>query len=177
LAFNVGVHYRLAQFWWAVSAKGFQPKANSEIESTLSEAEYGLFARFSTADQRHSYQVYKTLCKAGYAQPDLLKAGILHDIGKTIVSLSVWEKSLTVIGEKFFPKLLSSWGRGNLQGWKRPFVVRVQHPEWGARMAEDAGSSVLVVNLIRRHQDSLPENPAGLEEELLGLLQWADNQN
>ena len=46
-----------------------------------------------------------------------------------------------------------------------------------AEMAEAAGSSALVVSLIRRHQDDLPETALSEEDELLHILQWADDQN
>ena len=173
----MGVRYRLAQFWWAISAQDLQVPASSEIESRLSVREFKLFSQYSASDQRHGYEVFQTLQASGHSQQDLLTAGILHDIGKVQVPLSVWERSFIVICERLFPDRIREWGTGKAQGWKRPFVVRAHHAEWGAQMCAAAGSSDLVINLIRRHQDPLPENPAGIEDELLAVLQWADNQN
>ena len=177
MVFNVGVRYRLAQFWWAISARSLKIPVYSEIKAHLSARELELFSQFSISDQRHGYAVYQSLIEAGYDQPDLLTAGILHDIGKVHIRLTVWEKSLVVICERLFANRIHDWGAGRPQGWKRPFVVRTHHAEWGAQMCEVAGSSDLVINLIRRHQDPLPENPEGYEDELLRRLQWADNQN
>ncbi len=84
---------------------------------------------------------------------------------------------MVVIGGVLFPQKILAWGQGKAEGWKRPFVVKVQHPVWGAEMAQAAGSSERVVNLIRRHQDPLPSKPSLVEDELLCLLQWADDQN
>ena len=52
-------------------------------------------------------------------------------------------------------------------------------------MAQTANSRPLTIELIRRHQDTLPETPAlsGAEvavseaDQLLRQLQWADDQN
>ena len=177
LVSDVEVPYRFAQFWWAITARALPEPAQHKVESILSTSEWELFQRFSPGDQRHGYQVYRTLCAAGHVQTDLLVAGILHDIGKTRVHLSVWDRILVVIGEALFPQEVSGWGKEIARGWKRPFVVRAQHAEWGAEMAEAAGSSAIVVDLIRHHQDSLPTNQIGVGDELLHLLQWADNQN
>jgi hypothetical protein len=54
-------------------------------------------------------------------------------------------------------------------------VVAIQHPAWGAEMAAEAGSSPLVVALIRRHQNLLQDEAVSLEDRLLGALQRVDN--
>jgi hypothetical protein len=65
-------------------------------------------------------------------------------------------------------------------GWRRAFVVAVQHPQWGADLAAKAGASPLAVALIRRHQEqqgSLGEADAGSEDSLLARLQSVDNNS
>lgn len=143
----------------------------------LSDAEFKLFLSFDQGEQWHSYQVMYTLQKAGHIQRELLQAALLHDVGKTRSPLSVWDRALIVVLKKLMPEKTAVWGQHAAEGWKRPFVVKAQHPEWGASMAETAGSSELVVNLIRRHQDVLPEMVYSQEDKLLRLLQWADDQN
>jgi hypothetical protein len=44
-------------------------------------------------------------------------------------------------------------------------------------MVAAAGGDPLAVSLIRRHQDAMAETAESAEDELLRLLQWADNQN
>lgn len=148
-----------------------------EIAVTLTPAERALFYRFQESDQWHAYRVYNTLKETDQSQPDLLAAALLHDVGKTEVNLSVWDRILIVAAEFLRPEKVESWGQGDLQSWKRPFVVRLRHAHWGAEMARSAGSSALTTDLIRHHQDPLPQNPKSDEDEMLRLLQWADDLN
>ena len=151
--------------------------ACEEIEVVLNDGESALFGRFSLSDQQHSYQVFHKLRSAGHNHPALLAAALLHDVGKTRAPLSAWERSLVVLVGVFWPGKMAAWGQGEPQGRRRPFVVKWQHPAWGAAMTEAAGSHPLTVTLIRRHQDSLPATAVAEEDKLLRLLQWADDQS
>lgn len=169
--------YRLRQFWQNVAARPLTAVAQSEVSAQLTPAEMTLFQHFSNSDQWHSYRVMKTLQAANHIHPDLLTAALLHDVGKTRAPLSVWERSWVVLGQVIWPKKTAVWGQDAPLGWKRPFVVKAQHPAWGADMAAAAGSSELAVGLIRRHQDTVPETAVSEMDHLLRHLQWADNQN
>lgn len=169
--------YRLRQFWQNVAARPLTAVAQSEVSAQLTPAEMTLFQHFSNSDQWHSYRVMKTLQAANHIHPDLLTAALLHDVGKTRAPLSVWERSWVVVGQVIWPKKTAVWGQDAPLGWKRPFVVKAQHPAWGADMAAAAGSSELAVGLIRRHQDTVPETAVSEMDHLLRHLQWADNQN
>lgn len=171
------VGYRLGQFWRIWRAQPLPEAAWVEITAVLTETESALFNRFSLSDQQHGYGVLGTLQLAGHTHPDLLAAALLHDVGKTRFPLSIWERSLIVLASKLLPGKMAVWGQGDARRWQRPFVVKVQHPAWGAEMAQTAGSRPLVIALIRRHQDKLLETAVTGEDKLLRLLQWADDQN
>lgn len=129
------------------------------------------------------------LTHAGHNEPALLTAALLHDIGKTRHPLPIVERVLVVLGNKFLPGRAASWGIGEPAGWRRAFVIKAQHAQWGAEMAAQAGSNPQVVELIRRHQDLLTLQevrvPAGVpvaaskedNDQLLRLLQWADDRS
>ena len=177
MAFEVSIAYRLRQFWWNITAEPLPESLRQEIDNSLSSTERELFYRFQENDQWHAYRVYDSLKEAGQSQPDLLTAALLHDVGKTKVNLSVWDRTFIVVTELLKPGKARSWGQGDLQSWKRPFVVRYNHAQWGAEMAQSAGSSDLSIDLIRRHQDPLPEILQSFADELLRILQWADDLN
>ena len=169
--------YRVWQFWVAFTAQQLPANARQEIGEILQLAENQLFDRFSQSDQWHGYRVMCALREANYCDPALLTAALLHDIGKTCYPLTVWERSLAVVLALFMPQRVRCWGQGEARGWRRPFVVKVQHPAWGADMVAAVGGDPLTVALIRRHQDDLAESADSAEDKLLRLLQWADNQN
>lgn len=171
------LRYRLWQFWQIVTAVPLEPTAREEIAAILTPSEMSLFERFALNDQWHSYRVMRLLREAGHNQPALLVAALLHDVGKTKLPLSIWERSLIVLASIVLPRQTAVWGQGEAVGWKRPFVVKVQHPAWSAEMVTAAGSDPQAIALIQRHQDPIAPNDQSEEAKLLRLLQWADDQN
>ena len=153
------------------------PATIQEITAVLTPAEYALYQRYSLTDQQHTYQVLSLLRQAGYTQPALQTAALLHDVGKTKVPINIIERSVAVLAHKFFPKKTAVWGQGDATGWKRPFVVKAQHPQWSAEMAQAVGSDPLAVWLMAHHQTPLPPRAQWDERwQLLDQLQWADDQ-
>jgi predicted HD phosphohydrolase len=169
--------YRLWQFWRNLTAKPLSAEALREITAVLTPTELALYQQYSSADQQHSYAVFCALKRAGHIQANLLAAALLHDVGKVRYPLSVWERSL-VVGAMaiLMPRRVKSWEQKEAVGWQRPFVIKAQHPQWGAQLAEQAGSHPLTIALIRRHQDKMGEIITE-EDRLLQHLQWADDQN
>ncbi|MDX1662399.1 MAG: HD domain-containing protein [Candidatus Promineifilaceae bacterium] len=178
--FVAGSAYRLEQFWQLVAAQPLSVGAWAEVESVLSDEEVVLFRKMSTTDQGHSLRVLRTLRGAGHADPDLLAAALLHDVGKGRVRLRLWERVLGAVVEEVAPALVSHWGNGasgEAEGWRRPFAIRARHAHWGAEMAAAAGSSPTTVALIRHHQEGTVPTADQQVQLLLRRLQWADNQN
>jgi hypothetical protein len=173
----VGLTYRLQQFWRNLTAGPLTLEARAEIAALLSPPEMDLFERYSVADQWHSYRVLRMLREADHADTMLLRAALLHDIGKSRVPLSLWDRTLIVAAEAIVPGRSRSWGDEVGSGWKRPFAVRTHHPAWGAEMAAGAGSEAMVVELIRRHAEDGPWDNREPVEAYLAALQWADDQN
>jgi hypothetical protein len=136
-----------------------------------------LFDRLSPADQAHSLRVLNALERQGYSHPDLLAAALLHDIGKSIHSPSLFDRIIIVLANQWFPQKVIQWGEAQPRGWRRPFAIACQHPTWGADLAQQHGASQQLIELIRHHQDILDENASGLFDDLLRALQQADSQN
>jgi putative nucleotidyltransferase with HDIG domain len=173
--------YRLRQFGWELRARPLTQEESAEIRSILNAAEYALFWRYALSDQRHGYNVMCLLRENGHTDTDLLKAALLHDVGKTRANLRVWDRSFVILGQKFLPERAAAWSVNHngeaeaMDGRYKAFIVKAKHAEWGAEMATGAGCSPRTINLIRRHQDTLSD-VASEEDELLRLLQWADDQ-
>jgi len=184
---TLGILYRVHQFRHAVSAKPASEELD-EIRAILTPEQMALFGLMQASEQAHSLRVYKQLRYLGEAglivqHPDLLVAALLHDVGKSRQPLRLFERVIVVLGKALFPNRSRNWGNGifdepsSLRGWRRAFVVAEQHPMWGAKMAAEAGTSPLVVSLIRRHQDYSPFKSLTLEDSLLKNLQVVDENN
>lgn len=166
--------YRVQQFWSNMTAA----PAEDELEQARFLLGPDLFLLFSTmppAEQTHALRVFMRLTTAGEQQPELLCAALLHDVGKTRQPLRLWERVVIVLAQVFLPAQAADWGTGQPAGWRRPFVVAAQHPQWGADMAAQAGADPLVVKLIHRHQEAPLSPAATVEDRLLQRLQAADN--
>jgi hypothetical protein len=168
--------YRIRQFWNALFAHPRKVKT-SELLPYLTPAQIALFRRMKPYEQVHALQVLEKLKEGGQADPDLLTAALLHDVGKVLSPLSIFDRVLIVLGRRFFPHRASRWGGSTGNRLLRPFVVAAQHPDWSAELAAQAGASSRAVNLIRRHQGPTNQNPASHTERMLAALQAADDEN
>jgi hypothetical protein len=170
------IAYRARQFWNAI----LRPEFHIQTESTLPSlipAELLLFRQMQPSEQAHAFQVYKQLVQGGHKQKDLLTAALLHDVGKILSPLSVFDRVVIVVGKYIFPKAARRWAEEPGRSWRRPFRVAAFHSEWGADLLEKAGASRLAIELVRRHHDPPIQNPVSKVELLLAKLQAVDNEN
>lgn len=168
--------YRFRQGVRALGA-WLQPVDDEQASQYLSRPLFALYGQMRRSERQHSLRVLNALLTAGCTQPDLLGAALLHDVGKIRLSFFLPEKVIVVLTKAFFPALYARWGSGSARGWRRPFAVSVQHPAWGAEMVAAAGGSSLMVELIRRHADPLPDPLETEADQLLAALQMVDDQN
>ncbi len=174
---NSKVSYRVWQFCQAFKRS---PREGDQeaVNTVLFPEEQKLFQQLPAADQEHSLRVFRSLKTQGEDDPDLLKAALLHDLGKTRYPLRRWERVFAVLTAGLFPRQVQMWGEGKPTGLRRPLVIIKQHPYWGADLAEAAGSSPLTVWFIHNHEKELPEgSPSDEELILLRKLQTADDTN
>lgn len=165
--------YRVRQFVRALTAR-ISEEELEQVAQTVSPPVYALFRSMALQDQRHSLDVYATLRLSGWERPELLTAALLHDVGKSLAPLPAWQRALIVLLSRFLPRLMKRLER------KRGFAIHAHHAELGARLAQQAGCSPLVVSLIRRHHEDGREKRGELlteEDVLLAALQAADSAN
>jgi hypothetical protein len=147
-----------------------------QAKTLLTEKQFDLFLEMQPSEQRHALRVLARLQEQGETQPDLFRAALLHDIGKTRYPLRLWERVLIVLAKAIFPLKVKEWGEEEAKGWRRAFVVAGQHAAWGAAQAGEVGLSPLAINLIRRHEDKM-ELGESEEDTLLRILQAADDES
>jgi putative nucleotidyltransferase with HDIG domain len=163
------VAYRVWQFIQATFSQVRQDEYIL-VERHLLPAQMALFMRMDRLDQRHCLDVFYTLYNAHHRDDALLKAALLHDVGKADVRLRIWHRVSVVLMRRFVPGWLDRLAADG-RGWKAPFSVHVRHAETSAQWAADAGCTIQVIDLIRRHHEKNPKN------ERLAALRWADEQN
>jgi putative nucleotidyltransferase with HDIG domain len=171
----LGISYRFLQFQRALFARP-TPNELALAERALTPALFRLFLQIQPNEQAHSLNVFNALRAEGHTDPDFLSAALLHDIGKSHFPLRIWERVAIVLAMAIFPNQAKRWGESQPVGWKRPFVVARQHPAWGAEMADRAGASYSLIELIRRHQDALPSPPTTPLDQVLIHLKRHDDQ-
>lgn len=168
--------YRFNQFKLALFAKPSQNNLKY-AENILNSKQFELFLKLQDSEQVHAIEVCRQAESQGLHQPDLLTAALLHDIGKILYPIRLWERVLIVIAKKFSSKKVEKWGQGKPEGFLRAFVIGEQHPDWGAELVQKVDTSPLAVSLIRRHQEENFNEIETEEERLLEILQKIDNIN
>ncbi len=171
--------YRTRQFWHALTAR-VDGEDLWEIQTALTPALQELFYRLQAGEQAHSLWVFRRLRGQNETHADLMTAALLHDVGKSLHPLGLWERVEIVLARKIAPQAVERWGNASPVGWRKPFVVAAQHPAWGAELAQQAGATPLAAALIRRHQEKLQveESAMGSEEDfLLARLQKFDDES
>ncbi len=136
-----------------------------------------LFMKMRRAERQHSLSVLRSLQQGGCTHHAAWQAALLHDYGKTRYPFPLWQRAMVVIIGGIWRKRTARWGKGAPNGWRRPFAIRQQHPQWSAEAVEALGGDPLVVRLIANHAEKLNGAPRDDYERLLQALQVADNAN
>jgi hypothetical protein len=145
--------------------------------AVLTGRQFAAFCLMSPADQRHAARVARALVAEGTRDPDLIVAGLLHDLGK----VDRWGRGRVLVFHRVAKVLLARLWPGAwtwLSDADRPSVVRgcyllQQHPALGAAWAADLGVSSRACALIAAHQEGLVGAGA---REALARLRRADDR-
>ena len=139
---------RVRQFLAAVRARVSDDEM-AVLEQHLDPAQRDLFWEMSPIDQRHCLDVFNTLLRQGHSDPDLLRAALLHDVGKRGIRLC--HRVAGVLLGAFWPTLLEKLAVNRPQSWLYGFYIYQYHADLSAELAARSGCSPSVVELIRGH--------------------------
>lgn len=155
-----------------------QPVDHTLAAEYLSPPLLALFHRMRRAEQLHSLNVLRTVLSQGETPSSLAAAALLHDVGKTLHPLTIWQKSLAVLVRAFLPPLFRRLSTGDPRlFWRRGFVVYVQHPRWSGELIEQAGGTSDAIWLAAHHADDPDQWRDHALYPLLKRLQRADDAN
>ena len=139
---------RIRQFLVAVRARVSDDEM-AVLERYLAPSQRDLFRAMPPIDQRHCLNVFNVLLQQSHSDPDLLRAALLHDVGKRGIRL--WHRVAGVLLEAFWPALLEKLAVNRPQSWLYGFYIYRYHADLSAKLAERSGCSPSVVELIKGH--------------------------
>jgi len=158
------------------------PEEKALVQRFLDEQEQVLFWTMGEGDQLHCVSVAREIFKEDLSLEEktlLVKAALLHDVGKAVGALSLLDRILYTIVDRLVPFYLTDLqaptrARSFLERRRQALVILHQHAQLGARMVEKNGCAPEVVALVEAHHRNSSE---GRDWQLLRLLQRADQRN
>ena len=124
--------------------------------------EFALYLRMDPRDRHHGVAVARAvLARDPGAESVVLRAAILHDVGKSVAPYRAWERIAVHV------LLPAASGRGRSGALGDALRRHREHAERGAELIRAAGGDARVAALVARHHDPDPE-------PRLALLRAAD---
>lgn len=149
---------------------GLQPEDLALLARYLGPVERELFLAMDEPDQHHSLRVARICAQSLTNHPQvpempLMKAALLHDVGKTGAHLGLWFRTWWVAGHRVLPWLLDWIARRSANAppgtLRHRMYVQFSHARIGVEMLRAAGVDEEVCELVlctaerRRHGDSV----------------------
>jgi hypothetical protein len=178
----MGAGYRAGQFFRAAAAlaAGELPEQDrAEVRVILPIGLQALFFRMAANDQRHCLAVHWRLRRQGHADEDLLTAALLHDCGKALGRIALWQRVALVLAKAVSPALVDRLAGPDASlcgtSWRHAFYLQREHARLGANLAGQAGAPPAAVAYILLHETSGQAAPPAPDAALLRALQRADS--
>jgi putative nucleotidyltransferase with HDIG domain len=135
----------IGRFFKVLAAGPLTDEECRDVESWLDrEEEADIYRQQSVADQRHGLEAARRVAAVRGDRRDLVRAALLHDVGKRWSNLGVIERSLASLFTKLRLPVRGSWRR------------YLDHGPLGAEELSRVGSETLVVDFARHHHGLRP---------------------
>lgn len=165
--------YRIKQFILAILSY-FQDDNIKFINKYLDYKEKELFMKMRKPDRIHSYRVSKEAINIGKKYNDfdeyrMAKCALLHDVGKSEISLNIIEKGIVVI--------LNTVTNGAFLKYNKysRMIKYYNHPTIGKKLLKNIGfDDKEILYCIENHHNKSKVNESNL---YLNILVICDNRN
>jgi putative nucleotidyltransferase with HDIG domain len=148
------------RFFEVATAGKLNDAERTEVEGWLTgDAEAAVYWDQSAADQRHGWESARMVAGRHPDRRDLIRAALLHDIGKRHARLGPLGRSLATVCGKFRIPVAGAWQR------------YLRHGALGAEDLAALGCEELVVEFARSHHHA---RPPGISPHDWETLQAAD---
>ena len=152
----------IRRFFRSLRARRPGPGEQRVIASLLQDGPARLFAAQAAMDQRHAFDTARAVLATTPARTDLIRAALLHDVGKAHSGLGVFGRSAASLLAMFRIPLT---GR---------FAAYLGHGALGAADLGEAGESGIVIAFATNHHDPAP--PPGIDATDWATLRRADGE-
>jgi hypothetical protein len=149
------------RFFQVMAARPLAPAEQAEAADLLRPEETALFWSMAVADQRHAFDCARWVADRAPGRKDLIRAALLHDVGKRHAPLGLWRRSL-VSGLELVGLPVP-----------RRHAAYLAHGPVGARELESAGAEEVVVVFARDHHQPAPP---GVDPSDWAVLSEADGE-
>lgn len=171
--------YRTRQFFHIVSSH-YTKDDQAFARKYLTLEEMALFSKLPVFEQKHSVKTAKSmLCMVHGKDMDerkVAKIGLLHDIGKGLIHLSIFDKIFMVVirafKENWYDYLAKKGEPENSPKIFRRFFVHKNHDALGEKLLSNLPVDKEVAHIIGRHT----AKPQKDDTFLLELLKKADTE-
>lgn len=155
--------YRVKQFIAAITTR-ITDEDIDFVSAYLNQRERALFFRLKPYEQKHCIEVANKLGTVTKGKKEMIRLGLLHDIGKIIYPLNPVEKSIIVV--------LDRVSHGKIKRYTKFKMVKCyyEHPKIGYDLLKEQGDyEEIFLNKIRKHHE------IDIDDRELCLLQQVDN--
>ncbi|MGH8927355.1 MAG: HD domain-containing protein [Acidimicrobiia bacterium] len=150
-----GWRHLAAGFVDALSSRALAPAEIDQVRAWLRPDESEAYFSQPGFDQRHGLEAANFVFRQAPDRIDLIRAALLHDVGKRHSGLGPWSRSLASALAKIGGKPSGRW------------ASYLDHGGLGATEMSAAGAEQLVVEFAREHHGDRPPSIAAEDWDIL----------